>query len=202
MGRNSGGNNDSAPDSWSNDDTSYRGPIKNRRSLVTMQDPQMYKATKQAISNFYSKTGAIERNVKVADMEPSVMGIGSKGSVYLNGVYFDRKDSKKFIDKEIRRQYKQGWQTKTNNPVAHVITHELSHTVWTRDLKEPKHIAAGKEIKKMAREWLKDKKKQGYGKYSKSNVDEFWAEVVTKAVHGTPDKYTKRAIQIIKKYKL
>lgn len=33
-------------------------------------------------------------------------------------------------------------------------------------------------------------------------VNEFWAEVCTKAVHGKADKYTKAAKDIIKKYKL
>lgn len=47
-----------------------------------------------------------------------------------------------------------------------------------------------------------DKSKQGYGKYAKTNVNEFWAEVCTKAVHGKADKYTKAAKDIIKKYKL
>lgn len=43
---------------------------------------------------------------------------------------------------------------------------------------------------------------KGYGSYGKTNVDEFWAEVVTKGIHGKSDKYTKKAIGIAKKYKL
>ena len=30
----------------------------------------------------------------------------------------------------------------------------------------------------------------------------FWAEVITKGIHGRSDKYTKKAISIAKKYKL
>ena len=52
------------------------------------------------------------------------------------------------------------------------------------------------------KKWGNDKSKQGYGKYAKTNVNEFWAEVCTKAVHGKADKYTKAAKDIIKKYKL
>ena len=54
----------------------------------------------------------------------------------------------------------------------------------------------------MHKQWVKDKKKTGYGKYSQTNIDEFWAETVTKAVHGKADKYTKKAKDICKKYKL
>jgi hypothetical protein len=62
--------------------------------------------------------------------------------------------------------------------------------------------AAGKEISKLGRQWLNDSSKKGYGRYGESSVDEFWAEVIAKAVHGTPDKYTKKAKAIAKKYKL
>ena len=48
----------------------------------------------------------------------------------------------------------------------------------------------------------KGKKKSGYGKYAETNVSEFWAETVTKAVHGKSDKYTKKVKEICKKYKL
>ena len=47
-----------------------------------------------------------------------------------------------------------------------------------------------------------DKKKKGYGTYGRKNVDEFWAEVVTKGIHGNADKYTRKAIRIARKYKL
>ena len=50
--------------------------------------------------------------------------------------------------------------------------------------------------------WKKDNKKSGYGKYAETNVSEFWAETVTKAIHGKSDKYTKKVKEICKKYKL
>ena len=40
------------------------------------------------------------------------------------------------------------------------------------------------------------------GKYAETNVSEFWAETVTKAIHGKSDKYTKKVKEICKKYKL
>lgn len=35
-----------------------------------------------------------------------------------------------------------------------------------------------------------------------TNVSEFWAETVTKAIHGKSDKYTTAVKNIAKKYKL
>lgn len=202
MGRGSSGAGHSGDEGWANRDTNYNGKIENLRSVTTMQDKQMYKATKEAISNFYAKTGAIERNIKMAELSNTVYGIGSKGMVILNGKFFDRKNSKEFMEKQMKSEYKSGWQTETNKPIAHVLTHELGHTTWSSHGESANMKAASKEIKSLAKDWRKDTKKQGYGKYSHSNIDEFWAEVVTKAVHGKADKYTRKAKDIIKKYKL
>ena len=47
-------------------------------------------------------------------------------------------------------------------------------------------------MNKLFKSWKKDNKKSGYGKYAETNVSEFWAETVTKAIHGKSDKYTKK----------
>ena len=180
-------------------DTTYKGKIKNVESLVKMKDPAMYKAAKEAISNFAAKLGVPERNVKLADLSGNVMGIGVKGEVYLNKKYFN-KTAKEF-GKTMKNNYASGHLTKTNKPLAHVINHELAHAAWSSSDKSAKALAAGKEIKALYKSWSKTGGK-GYGTYAKSNVDEFWAEVSTKAAHGKADKWTKAAKAIYKKYKL
>ena len=180
-------------------DSTYRGSIKNVESLVHMKDAAMYKATKEAISNFAAKLGVPERNVKLADLEGQVMGIGSKGQVYLNKAYFNQTAAQ--MKSTMAKNYQGGHLTLTNKPLAHTVTHELAHAAWTSDLKGAKFQAAGKEIKSLYKSWSKSSK-TGYGKYASANVDEFWAEVSTKAAHGKSDRYTKAAKAIYKKYKL
>ena len=180
-------------------DTTYKGEIKNVESLINMRDPAMYKAAKEAISNFAAKLGVPERNVKLADLEGNVMGIGGEGAVYLNKKYFNM--SAKDFAKTMKQNYDSGHLTKTNKPLAHVINHELAHAAWQITNNTPKANAAKKEIQKLYQSWSKAGGK-GYGKYAKSNIDEFWAEVSTKAAHGTADQYTKVAKAIYKKYKL
>lgn len=180
-------------------DTTYKGKISNVESLIKMKDPAMYKAAKEAISNFAAKLGVPERNVKLADLEGNVMGIGSKGSVYLNKAYFN-KSSKEF-GQTMQKNYEAGHLTKTNKPLAHVLNHELAHSAWSSHQTSTKAQAAGKEIKSLFKQWSKSGGK-GYGKYAKSNVNEFWAEVSTKAAHGSADKWTKAVKGIYKKYKL
>lgn len=182
-----------------NRDTTYKGSIKNVESLVNMKDPAMYKATKEAISNFAAKLGVPERNVKLADLQGNVMGIGTKGEVYLNKKYFNKSAGE--FSKTMKQSYDSGHLTKTNKPLAHVLNHEFAHAAWQSSHTSPIAKAAGKEITKMYKSWSKSGGK-GYGKYAKSNVDEFWAEVSTKAAHGTSDKWTKQAKAIYKKFKL
>ena len=182
-----------------NRDTTYKGSIKNVESLVNMKDPAMYKAAKEAISNFSAKLGVPERNIKLADLEGNVMGIGGQNGVYLNKKYFNM--STKEHSRIMKSSYDSGHLTMTNKPLAHTINHELAHAAWQSSHTTPRAKAAGKEIQRLYKSFMNTRGK-GYGKYAKANVDEFWAEVSTKAAHGKSDKFTQAARAIYKKYKL
>ena len=189
-------------------DTSYRGKIENVESLIHMKDPAMYKATKEAIARYAAVMGGIgEKNIKLADMSKSVYGVqetnvltGKSVGIYLNKRYFNKTAAQmKAIE---LGDYKSGWSTKTNKPLAHTVTHELAHATWNTTLKGAKYQEAGAKIQKVYRAWQKSTKKSGYGKYASSNINEWWAETVTKAVHGKADRYTRAVKGITKKYGL
>lgn len=185
-------------------DSTYRGQIKNAESLIHIRDPRVYKETTRAISRFYAAMGIPERNIKIADLSKGVFGAGAKGGVYLNKAYYN-KPYKDFV-KVHANQEAIGWFTKTNKASMHTTTHELAHALWSSSDKAPKAIAAGKEIKAAYKAFRNAGKgraySRGYGKYAFQNVDEWWAETVTKAVHGKTDKYTQAVKSIAKKYKL
>ena len=203
MGRNSSGVRGGLQPGDSGADIDITGvePLKN------IKDPQVYKETASAISRYHSVMGVRERSVKLADLPSHTGGVqltdtrsGKSEGIYLNKKMLN--GSKSSLEKIVRRGYDSGWTTRTNKPVAHFVTHELAHATWNSDLKGAKYKAAQKEIQKLSAVWLADRKKSGYGKYAHTNLDEFWAETVTKAVHGTPDKYTRAVKRIAKKYKL
>lgn len=186
-------------------DSSYKGKVTGIESLVKMKDPQMYKDTKSAISRYHSVMGVRQRNVKLANLSGGTLGVhltvnGKSDAVYLNKKYFN--SGKKSVEASTKKGYASGWHTKTNKPTAHTVTHELAHATWNDHMTGANQKAAGKEIKYLYRQWSKNKKKSGYGKYAETNVSEFWAETVTKAVHGKSDKYTKKVKEIAKRYKL
>ena len=189
------------------DGNAKKKDISNVESLKNMKDKQLYNEMKSAISRFYKEMGLPQKDVKLADFNnPSAMGVhvtinGVTGGVFLNKSYF-KNGTKKSITETITKNYNDGFLTKTNKPVAHVLTHELAHSVWNSHMTGAKQVAAGKEIQKVYNKWKSDSSKSGYGRYAKTNISEFFSETITKGIHGKSDKYTKALKKIVKDYKL
>lgn len=181
---------------------------KDLAGLVTIQNPQVYKSVKQAISRFHSVLGVRQKEVKIGTLPAGVGGVhftenGASKLVVLSKRVFNGKGTTTgTVAGWASSGYRSGHLTKTNKAVAHIPTHELAHATWNAHMTSPKHKAAGREISKLYRSWMRDKKKSGYGRYASSNVSEFFAEVCTKAIHGKSDKYTTAVKKIIKKHQL
>lgn len=175
------------------------------KSLDTLPHREVVKQLNRALSRYEAVMGVRERTVMVADTGDSygvtfLNGNGSQG-IYLNRKFFSQ--HRNDIEGQYRKlNYSTGFKNVTNRPIQHTLTHELAHATWTSSYGSRNHKAAGVEIKALFKRWKADTKKKGYGRYGKQNVDEFWAEVITKGIHGKSDKYTKRAINIARKYKL
>lgn len=216
MGRNSGGvNNYAKGGGGSGVAVTSTGKRLTKKQVQTMQKSatsiggmkhrDMEKQINRAISRYEAVMGVRERSIKLADI-PGAYGvtyIGANGSqgIYLSKSHFDQ-PKKKFEAAYKKSNYDSGFKNVTNRAAQHTVTHELAHATWTSSYTSTKHRAAGKEISKLYHQWSRDKKKKGYGRYGKTNVDEFWAEVITKGIHGRSDKYTRKAISIAKKWKL
>ena len=173
--------------------------------LDSLPHREVTKQLRRAISRYEKVMGVRERDVKVAELNGAygatfISPTGSHGVILSKKVFSQHRNA---IEASYKKSnYETGFKNLTNRPIQHTRTHELAHATWTSSYASAKHKAAGKDIKALYKRWLGDKKKKGYGTYGKSNVDEFWAEVVTKGIHGKSDKYTKRAINIARRYKL
>lgn len=215
MGRNSGGVNNYAKAGTTGIAVNSNGrkltPKQVAKMTATatgtssMQHRDMEKQINRAISRYEAVMGVRERHVRIADISGAygVTYIGPNGSqgIYLSRRHFDT-SKRKFEAAYKASNYANGFKNVTNRAAQHTVTHELAHATWTSSYTSPKHKAAGKEIQYLYRQWSKDKRKKGYGSYGKTSVDEFWAEVITKGIHGKSDKYTRRAISIARRFKL
>lgn len=215
MGRNSGGVNNYAKAGTTGIAVNSNGrkltPKQVAKMTATatgtssMQHRDMEKQINRAISRYEAVMGVRERHVRIADISGAygVTYIGPNGSqgIYLSRRHFDT-SKRKFEAAYKASNYANGFKNVTNRAAQHTVTHELAHATWTSSYTSPKHKAAGKKIQHLYRQWSKDKRKKGYGSYGKTSVDEFWAEVITKGIHGKSDKYTRRAISIARRFKL
>lgn len=186
----------------------YKGGIKKPESISNIQNTQLRREIQQGISKYESRLGVRQQNVQLAELSGAV-GVHVTRAGQSEAVYLDTDTFKKAtvasIVKMKQAAYKTGFLTKTNKPVQHTIVHELGHATWNNNLTGKKQVAASKDIQSKYREFRKEYssgKLKSYGKYSTTNVNEFWAEATTKAVLGKSDKYTKFVKSIIKKYKL
>ncbi len=186
-------------------DSDYKGSIGKLESLVKIKNPAVYKSVKDSIARYHSVMGVRQREVKLGEIGGGALGVhvtsdGKSLMVVLNKSTFNK--DKNSITKTISSSYKSGFLTATNKPIAHVVTHELAHATWNSHLAAPNAKAAGKEIEKVYKVWTKSRAKSGYGKYATTNMNEYFAETATRAVHGKSDIYTKKIKSIVKKYKL
>lgn len=184
-----------------------RRAVKESRAIHTIGDRSVVKELQSGISRFHAVMGVKERSIRIADLTSmnalGVTYIGGEGKstgILLNSKFFDRK--RKSIEKDVLHGYDTGFKNRTNRPLQHTITHELAHATWNAHMSSTKARAAGKEIMSLYRKWMKDDKKKGYGAYGRTNVSEFFAEGVTKAIHGNADKYTRSLKKIVSKYQL
>lgn len=184
--------------------------IGNPTSISSMQHRDMEKEINQAISRYEAVMGLRETKIMLADT-PGAYGVtffngdGSKG-IYLDRSKFDVSKAQ-FAKEYAKSNYARrgGFKNVTRKPAQHTVTHELAHATWTSGYTSDKHRAAGQEIRQLYKDFTKDtstSRKKNYGSYGTKNVDEFWAEIITKGIHGDNDKYTRKAFAIAKKYKL
>lgn len=190
-------------------ETSRSIQIGQRYPLSDIGNPDVSREINQAISKFHGKLGIKTREVRLADLEPGVLGVAGSTAIGPTEVllqYNFFQNNERDIRRSIRHSYVKGHTTTTNQPLQHVIVHELSHTVWTNHFQARKHLVAGREIRTLYSQWRRDKKggfgSKKYGSYAGTNINEFVAETLTKGVIGKSDKYTRKLIGIIKKHEL
>lgn len=183
-------------------DSNYKGPIENVGSLKEIKDRSLQRDLQQGISKFESRLG-IRSDVKLADLKGAYGVTVVKENGKSTSVYLDRKSfkTKEQVIKAKSTAYKTGFSNKTNKPTQHTVVHELGHATWTEHHSGTKHKKAGGEINTLYKTFKKANPKT-WGAYSKYNVNEFYAEGITKGVLGKSDRFSKALVRITKKYKL
>lgn len=181
----------------------YKGEINNVGSLKELKNTQLRRDIQQGISKYESRLG-VRTNVRLADLA-GAYGVHVTKNGKSDGVYLDRKTfvngSRESIAKIKNQAYDNRFLNRTNKPTQHTVVHELGHATWTSHMTGEKQKNAGKEIEVLYKNF-KQANPSKWGSYSKTNINEFVAEGITKGVLSNGDKYTKKLIKIVKKYGL
>lgn len=189
-------------------DYDYKGKVGRPQSLKTIKNKAVYDAVMDAISRFHSVLGVRDKEVRLATLPSGVGGVhftrdGQSAGILLNKSIFQPAEATtQSVASWAKAGYASGHLTPTQRPVGHIVLHELGHALWTNGMKGKKYQEAGKEIRLMYKNWVKDKDKENYGRYAATNINEFWSETCTRAVSGFRDKYTDGVKFIVRKYGL
>lgn len=185
-------------------DSTYSGRIGSPESLKNIQDRQLYRATMSAISRYHAVLGVRQKQVQLATLS-GALGVHVTENGQSAGVYLNKKLYKTGTTATVasvkKQAYESGFSTRTNKPVAHTITHELAHATWNSNLTSRNALRASREINTLYNRFMRERP-AGYGRYARTNVNEFFAEVATRAVHGTSDTYTDAIKRIVKRHNL
>lgn len=190
--------------------------------ISEMKNKDTAKSLMKAVTKVYKTLGLRTTDIRLANLD-GAYGVtyltsndGGKDKVFLDAKFFDRPKSvvaKEYAKHNYTLRNGVSFKHETSSPVQHTMTHELGHTFWNHWATDPKSIAMGKELRKVYKEFKKDKNTSYRGSYGRSSVDEFLAEMVAVAVHpkvaytrsgatkGYDEKYVTEVKRIIKKYR-
>lgn len=181
----------------------YKGKKSKIGSLKDLKNTQLRRTLQQGISKYESRLG-VRTTVRIADLSGAygvhVTQGGKSAGVFLDRDTFEKANVSK-ITKIKRDAYKTKFLNSTNKPVQHTVIHELGHATWNSHLTGKNQVAAGKEVQALYKRFQKADPKK-WGSYGKSNINEFFAEGITKAVIGKADRWGKALVKIVKKHKL
>lgn len=187
--------------------------IQNDESISQIQNDNLRKDIQQGISKFESRLKLKTRSVQIAEFGgrfENAAGLAltnaSTGEVkvYLSSKYF-KNGTVNSVSKLMRSSYDANWSVRTNKPTQHIVVHELAHALWTDKNPRKNSVKARKAMSNLFGRYKKAYARgelRNFGKYSTKNVNEFFAEVVTKGVIGNSDKWTDSVFNIIDKYNI
>lgn len=150
----------------------------------------------QAVSRVEAEFGPVDFNLGLSETlritDGAVACCTRDNDVILSREYF-KESSFDTLESIMCQSVRNKFHTENRNGVSSILVHELCHAVWNNIEKQGVRLAD--EVSPIMKEWVREmhKQKQPYFlTYAYTNVFEFWAEMLTQALCGSPDRYTDR----------
>lgn len=158
-----------------------------------------------AIAKVQSEFGPIDFSLKMSQKVRLAKGALACCSIKDNTVTLSKEyfgmSSYDTLETVIARTIKNQFHPETEMKVPSIVVHELCHAVW--NMIEWKGHKLADEVGEIMKRWLQFMHKQhkcASMTYASANVFEFWAEMLTQSLCGTPNAFTDEVKALAKKY--
>ena len=161
---------------------------------ASIKDPRVAKDLKDALDRMNSEFDFENEGIVTLKFGKAMgaYGMNQGHEIELNKGKFNRKYEN--VAKDQKARITSGYSVETKNVVAHTLTHELAHSVWSGG----NSSSADKQIHALYNDYMKSASHKGWGTYSRKNAKEFFAEGISKHLNGTKDKYSTALYKIAK----
>lgn len=158
-----------------------------------------------AISKVQNEFGPIDFTIEMSKEVRLSKGalaccVVADNTIILNKEYFGM-SSYDTLETMINRTIKNQFHPNTKMKVSSIVVHELCHAVWNTIEKNVPSLKS--EVETIMKRWIKFSNEHNKGAelaYASANIYEFWAEMLTQSLCGTPDEFTEEVKALATKY--
>lgn len=171
----------------------YKADLVGLKGYKGVTDPKVASELQEGLKIYAKEIGLAEpTKISLETLPKGRRGVSwGNGTIALSKNYFGGSYAKTV--KGQTELMKSGWSVETSRPVLQTLHHELGHRTYD-------HLSSGKKAKVGAifSKFSSSKSVKGWGKGSRQNAEEFFAEGMAKSLTGKSDSYTKALRKLLK----
>jgi hypothetical protein len=171
----------------------YKADLVGVKGYKGVTDAKVAAELQQGIKMYAKEIGLAEpTQISLETLPKGRRGVSyGNGTIALSKNYFGGSYAKTMTG--ATELMKSGWSVETSRPVMKTLHHELGHRTYD-------YLSSGQKAKVGAifSKFSSSKSVKGWGKGSRQNAEEFFAEGMAKSLTGKSDSYTKALRKILK----
>ena len=171
----------------------YKADLVGVKGYKGVTDERVASELQEAVKMYAKEIGLAEpTKISLETLPKGRRGVSyGNGTIVLSKNYFGGSYAKTV--KGETELMKSGWSVESNRPVMKTLHHELGHRTYD-------YLSSGQKAKVgvIFSKFSSSKSVKGWGKGSRQNAAEFFAEGMAKSLTGKSDSYTKALRKLLK----
>lgn len=158
----------------------------------------------QAVCLVETEFGPVDFDLRLSDtlrIGNGAMACCTRENEVILGREYFKESSFETLETIMCQSVKNKFHTESRNSVSSILVHELCHAVWNSI--ERQGVKLADEVMPIMKEWVTEMDRQKlpfFLAYAYTNVFEFWAEMLTQSLCGSPNRYTKQVLAVAHKH--